>query len=90
MPGWRQSKYRPDRLGVPKASWYVDGGGIGQRYHGADTRYRHQAPAHVIVPHDGQQTAMQDADLLAKHSPDNQQRVHQNVIGSGKLTHPAP
>src|SRR6476469_5979271 len=30
-----------------------DGGAIGQRHHGADTRGRHQAPAHLIVSHDG-------------------------------------
>ena len=30
--------------------------------------------ARVVIPHDGQRTAMQDADLLAKHPPDNEQR----------------
>jgi len=67
----RQSKHRPDRLGVSEAGWHVDGGAIGQRHHGADTGDRHQAPAHVIIPDDGQQAAVQDADLLAKYSPDN-------------------
>jgi hypothetical protein len=28
-------------------------------------RGRHQAPAHLIIPNDGQQTAMQDDDLFA-------------------------
>src|SRR5260370_5495647 len=36
----------------------------GQRDHRSDTRYRHQAPTHLIVSHDGQQTAVQDAELL--------------------------
>jgi hypothetical protein len=35
--------------------------------------FRHQAPAHLIIPDDGQQAAMQDAELLAKHPPDNKQ-----------------
>jgi len=68
----RQSKHRPDRLGVSEAGWHVDGGAIGQRHHGADTGDRHQAPAHVIIPDDGQQAAVQDADLLAKYPPDNE------------------
>jgi hypothetical protein len=36
-----------------------------------------QAPAHIIVPDDGQQAAMQDAGLFAKHPPDNKQRLDQ-------------
>ena len=40
-------------------------------------RCRYQAPAHLIVPHDGQQTAMQDDELLAKDPPDNEQRFDQ-------------
>jgi hypothetical protein len=44
---------------------HIDGGAIGQRHHWTDTGDRHQAPAHIIVPDDGQQSAMQDADLLA-------------------------
>ena len=39
----------------------------------ADTHEASDLAAHVIIPHDGQQTAMQ-ADLLAKHLPDNEQR----------------
>ena len=46
----------------------VDGGAIGQRHHGANTGGRYQAPAHLIVPHDGQQTTMQDDELLAKYN----------------------
>src|SRR5262249_45221664 len=42
------------------------------------TRDRHQAPAHIIVPDDGQQAAMQDAELLANDPPDNEQRFHQH------------
>ena len=37
---------------------------------GADTRNGHQAPTHVVVPDDCQQTAMQEAELLAKHPSD--------------------
>jgi hypothetical protein len=32
----------------------------------ADTGGRHQAPAHLIVSHDGQQAAMQDDELLGR------------------------
>src|SRR6516162_5027480 len=45
-----QSKYRPDRLGVPEAGRHIDRDAIGQRDHSADTRDRHQAPAHITVP----------------------------------------
>src|SRR5271168_210686 len=52
-PGWRQSKYRPDRLGVLKASWHVDGGAIGQRHHRTDTgtviRRRHTSSSRTIA-----------------------------------------
>src|SRR6202022_212233 len=58
----RQPKPRPDRLGVPEAGRHVDGSAIGQRHHRADTRHRHQAPAHLIVPHDGPQATMKNAD----------------------------
>jgi len=27
---------------------------------------RHQAPAHIIVPHDSEQAAVQNAELVAK------------------------
>jgi hypothetical protein len=40
--------------GFSEASGHVDGGAIGQRHNGADTEDCHQAPAHVIVPDDGQ------------------------------------
>ena len=59
-------------IGTKALPSYVDGGAIGQRHHGADTGDRHQAPAHVIIPDDGQQAAVQDADLLAKYLPDNE------------------
>jgi hypothetical protein len=48
------------------ASGYVAGGAIGQRHHSADAGHRHQAPAHIIMAHDGQQATMKNADLLAK------------------------
>ena len=51
----------------------VDSSAISQCHHGADTGGRHQAPAHRIVPHDGQQTAMQDDGLFAERPPDDQQ-----------------
>jgi hypothetical protein len=75
--GGRQSKHRSDRLGALEAGRHVDRGAIGQRNHRADTGDRHQAPAHIIVPDDGQQPAMQDADLFAKHPPDKKQRFDQ-------------
>src|SRR6516225_6840936 len=36
-----------------------------------------EAPAHTIVADNGQQAAMQDAELLANDSSDNEQRFHQ-------------
>src|SRR5215470_3358902 len=75
--GARQPKHRPDCLGLAKASGDVDGGAIGQRHHGPNTRGRHQAPTHLILAHDGQQAAMQDNDLLPKDPPDNEQRFDQ-------------
>jgi hypothetical protein len=47
---------------------------VGSKY--APAGHRHQASADVIVPDDGHQAAMQDANLLAKHPPDNEQRFH--------------
>src|SRR5712671_4717813 len=47
------------------------------RDHRANPRDRHQAPAHIIVADDGQQAAMQDAELLANDPPDNEQWFHQ-------------
>jgi hypothetical protein len=49
-----------------------------QRDQRADTRDRHQAPAHIILPDNGQQTAMQDDDLFAKRPPDNEHRLDQH------------
>ena len=77
--GGCQSKHRPDGLGAPKACRHIDGGAIGQRHHRANTGDRHQAPAHIIISHDGQQAAVQDADLLAKRTPDNEQRLDHQV-----------
>ena len=70
-------KHGADCLGFAEPSGYVDGGAIGQRHYGPDPRNRHQAPAHLIVPHDGQQAAMQDDDLFAKYPPDNEQWLDQ-------------
>src|SRR4051794_14498140 len=44
----------------------------------ADTGGGHQAPAHLIIPDNGQQTAMQDDDLFAKRPPDNEHRFDQH------------
>jgi len=46
--------------------------------HGADTRDRYQAPAHIIVPNDGQQAAVQ-GDVCTRSRPDNEQRFDQNL-----------
>jgi len=46
-------------------------------HHGPDTRGRHEAPTHLILPDDGQQAAMQRDDLLPKDPPDNEQRFDQ-------------
>jgi hypothetical protein len=51
---------------------------MGQRYHWPDTGSRHQAPAYVVIPDDGQQATVQDADLLAEDPPDNEQRFDQH------------
>src|SRR5215470_17572616 len=67
-----------DCLKVPEAGWYIDGDTKGQRDHRPDTWGRHQAAAHIIVPDDNQQAAMQDAELLANYPPDNEQRFHQH------------
>ena len=64
----------PTALEFSEACGHVDGSAIGQRHHRANTRDRHQAPAHLIIPDDGQQATMKNADLLAKRPPDNEQR----------------
>jgi hypothetical protein len=73
--GRRQSKRRPDCLGVPEASRHVDGSAVGQRHHRSDTRDCHHSPTNIIIPDDGQQATMKNADLLAKRLPDNEQRL---------------
>src|SRR5262249_45332856 len=75
--GGCESKHRPHRLGLPETGRRIDRDAIGERDNRSDTRDRHQAPAHIIVPDDGQQAAMQDAELLANDPPDNEQRSHQ-------------
>ena len=55
---------------------HIDGGAIGQRDYRADPGDRHQAPAHLIFPDDCQQAAVQDTDLFAMHTPDNEQRFN--------------
>jgi catechol 2,3-dioxygenase-like lactoylglutathione lyase family enzyme len=37
---------------VPEAGGHIDGGAIGQRDYRAAPGSRHQARAHLIVPHD--------------------------------------
>ena len=68
--GSRKSKTPPALPWIYGTDGYVDGGAIGQRHHGADTGGRHQAPAHRIIPNNGQQAAVQDDELLAKYPPD--------------------
>ncbi|HEY1745805.1 MAG TPA: hypothetical protein VGG11_03435 [Xanthobacteraceae bacterium] len=63
----------PIDLGFTEASRHVDSGTICQCHHRADTGSRYQAPAHFIIAHDGQQTTVQDDELLAKCPPDNKQ-----------------
>ena len=75
--GARQPKHGPDCLGFSEASGHVDGGAIGQRHNGADTGGRHQTPAHLIVPDNRQQAAMQNDDLFAEYPPDSEQRFNQ-------------
>jgi hypothetical protein len=64
--------------------WSFESGRAHQRWRGrsappqTDTRGRHQAPAHLIVLHDGQQATVQNAELLAQHSPDNKQRFNED------------
>jgi hypothetical protein len=65
MSPTRQSKHGTNGFGFAEASGHIDGSAIGQRYHGADTGDCHQTPAHLIVPYNGQQSAMQNSDLLA-------------------------
>ena len=40
-------------------------------------------PAHLIVPHDSEQAAVQDAELLAKRPSDNEQWFDQSGSGIG-------
>jgi hypothetical protein len=65
----------PTRL--TEACRNVDSGTIGQRYNGTNTRDGHEPPAHLILPDDSQQAAVQDDDLFTEHPPDDEQRLHQ-------------
>jgi len=78
MPGACQSEHRPNRFGFAEAGGHIDGGPIGQCHHRPNARHRHQAPAHLIVPDNSQQAPVQDVELLAQHSADNQQRFDQD------------
>src|SRR5580693_3432162 len=80
IPGAGQPKHRPDGLGFSEPGWHIDGGAIGQRHHGADTRGRHQAPAYLILPDDSQQAAVQDDDLFTEHPPDDEQRLTSSAM----------
>ena len=55
----------PTALEFLKRAGTSTGGAIGQRHCRTDARNRHQAPAHLVLPHDGRQAAVQDAELLA-------------------------
>src|SRR5207342_619553 len=76
--GARQPKHRPDGLGFAEASRNVDGSPIGQRHYGANAGGRHQALAHLVIPDDGQQAAMQDDDLFSYYPSNNEHRFDQN------------
>ena len=87
MRGRRQPKHRADRLGPTKARRHVDGGAIGQRYHGADAGDHHQAPAQPHRPARWPaRAAVQDPELFAKHPPDNEQRFRPARAGSGEFS----
>src|ERR1035437_605497 len=55
----------------PRLTWIygserdVDRASLRQPHHRANARDRHQAPAHLIIPDDGQQAAVLDDELLA-------------------------
>ena len=60
--GGCQSKHRPDRLGLREAGRYIVN-------HRSDAGDGHPAPAHVIVPDDGQHAAIKTADASAYPKP---------------------
>src|ERR1035437_7706897 len=74
-----------------EASGYVDRGSIGQRTHRATARAGHQAPAHLIIPDDGQQAAVLDDELLAScgcrplFMPSSRSRNSPSMVATGSL-----
>src|SRR5262249_40249036 len=76
--GGCESKHRPHRLGLPETGRRIDRDAIGERDNRADTRDRHQAPAHIIVPDDGQQAPRKNAKFLANDRPDNNKRSNKH------------
>ena len=75
------------RVSVPiplRLPWSFESAPAHRRWRGRSApppdrpRDRHQPPAHVIVAHDGQQAAVQDGELLAQHSPDDEQRFNED------------
>src|SRR5271154_2859282 len=73
---WSSSAQTPPRL-TWILGWHVDSGAIGQRHHGPTPGVVDQTPAYLVIPDDRQQTAMQDAELLAKRPSNNEQRFDQ-------------
>src|SRR6478736_3416960 len=75
---WRTSAQTP-----PRRTWICGSEPERRRWRdrSATPRGRHQgsssSPAHLIIPDDGQQAAMQDTELLAKRPSNNEQRFDQ-------------
>jgi hypothetical protein len=63
IPGRRQTKHRPDGLGVPEAGGHVNGSAIGQRHHRADIRHRRRHTS--SVRRDPEQIGILHGRLLA-------------------------
>jgi hypothetical protein len=74
--GGRQSKGRSNPFEFRKYG-HIHGSSIGQGHCRIDIRYRHQATAHIVIPHDGQQATMKNVNLLAECPPANEQRFDQ-------------
>ena len=73
-----------DRDGPPRAASHRNPHGAGQGLPStADPKMIRKMPAHLIVPHDSEQAAVQDAELLAKRPSDNEQWFDQSGSGIG-------
>jgi hypothetical protein len=77
ISSWRQSEVRSNRFGTSKTRRHINRRAIGQCDDRADARYRHQATAHIVIPDDGQQATMKNANLFAERPADNEQGFDQ-------------